>query len=79
MHSLGVFDLEIVLSLDLHVAHDVRASFLTPLNLFKLGVQVQALLDKLFGRHSHSLVSKLVGRVCLTALLRRDGLKELVL
>lgn len=79
MHSLGVFDLEIVLSLDLHVAHDVRASFLAPLDLFKLGVQVQALLDKLFGRHGHSLLSKLVARVRLTALLGRDGLQELVL
>ena len=74
MHSLGVFDLEIVLTLDLHVAHNVRTPLLAPLDLFKLGVQVQALLDKLSGRHGQSLLSKLAGRVCLTALLRRDGL-----
>ena len=79
MHSLSVFDLEVVLPLDLHVAHDVRTPFLAPLDLFKLGVQVQALLDKLSGRHGQSLLLKLVGKVCLTAFFRRYGLQKLIL
>ena len=42
------------------MTHDVRTPFLTPLDLLKLGVQVQTLLDKLLGRHGQSLLLQLV-------------------
>ena len=43
----GVLDADPVLSLHLHVPHDVRTALLAALDLLKLRMQVESLLDEL--------------------------------